>query len=161
MDTRTYRRCVRIVIVKGKQVLLGKKYIDNKFIGYEFPGGGIEDKDSEVETVIKEALEEVGILVKNPVNLHLRYRYDIDYSKPERAKLFKGGEDIWYMAEFAKKDDTLHGIENDKLPYTWESVDSAIEKIKRGPQSRFNAARIEALKSVEIYISKRPSLESW
>lgn len=161
MDTRTYRPCVRIVIVKGKQVLLGKKYINNKFIGYEFPGGGIEDKDSEVETVIKEALEEVGILVRNPICLHLRYRYDVEYSKPERAKLFKGGEDIWYMAEFAKKDSTLHGIENDKLPYTWESVDSAIEKIERGPKSRYSAPRIEALKLVENYISKRPSLESW
>lgn len=161
MDTRTYRRCVRIVIVKGKQVLLGKKYIDNKFIGYEFPGGGIEPKDSETETVVKEALEEVGILVRNPVNLHLRYCYDIDYTNPERAKLHKGGEDVWYMADFAKRDEALHGIENDKLPYTWETIDKAIDKIRKGPQSRFNAARIEALKAVDEKISKRVSLESW
>lgn len=161
MDTRTYRRCVRIVITKGKLVLLGKKYIDGKFIGYEFPGGGVESSDSEAETVVKEALEEVGILVKNVSSLRLRYQYDIDYAKPERAKLYKGGEDVWYMADFAKKDDSLHDTEGDMLTYTWETIDKARQKLLAGPQSKFNPARLEALTKVNDLISTRPGLESW
>lgn len=45
-DKRWYRKCVRVAITKGDKVLLGKKIINNKFVGYEFPGGGVEGNDS-------------------------------------------------------------------------------------------------------------------
>ena len=160
-DKRGYRKCVRVVIVKGKEILLGKKYIEGKFIGYEFPGGGIDDGDDILSTVIKECLEEVGIQVKNPKALGIERQYDIDYPNPERAKLFRGGMDIWMTADYVRKDDAKHDSEGDALPYTWETIAKAREKIQKGPANRFNPARLEALDAIEELIKTRKNLQSW
>ena len=144
-DKRWYRKCVRVAITKGDKVLLGKKIIDGKFVGYEFPGGGVEEGDSLEETVKKECLEEVGISVTNIKHLGISFKYEVNYPNPERAKLYKGGEDTWFSCEFVKFNKELHGIEGDSLPYTWETVPNAINLIKKGPESEYNRPRLEAL----------------
>lgn len=160
-DKRGYRKCVRVVIVKGKEILLGKKYITGRFVGYEFPGGGVDYGDDVNSTVTKECLEEVGIQVKNPKPLGIERQYDIDYQNPERAKLFRGGIDIWMIANFVRKNEAKHDSEDDALPYTWETIGKAREKIKNSPANRFNQARLEALDAVEIFLKTRKNLQSW
>lgn len=148
MDKRTYRKCVRIIICDDDEIVLGKKYIHGKFSCYEFPGGGIEDGDDFQQTVIKEALEEVGIRVDDVQSLGLEFKYEIDYPNPERAKLYRGGVDIWYMAKFVSYDKSLLNSEGDALPYTWETIPNAVRKIKEGPKSTYNDARVAALNKV-------------
>lgn len=156
-DKRGYRKCVRIVIVgHNNNILLGKKIINGTFIGYEFPGGGVEEEESIEEAIVKECLEEVGIKVKNIQSLGLSFKYDVEYPKPERAKLYRGGEDFWYVCEFDHSDKSLYNRDGDVLPFDWFSIDTAIRKIKDSPSSKYNPIRIEALEKVkEVKFKKR------
>ena len=162
VDKRTYRQCVRIVICKDDKVLLGKKIIHGKFVCYEFPGGGVEEDHDLVQTVIKEALEEVGIRVKNIQSLGLQVCIEMELKKNNRAELFKGSEDNWYTAEYVSKDMSLHGDDKDSFPYSWETVDSAIEKISSEKSSPHTESKLEALKRVKKHLqSKSAGIEAW
>ncbi len=149
MDKRTYRQCVRVIIIKDKKILLGQKFINGKFICYEFPGGGVEDNDSLEDTVIKECLEEVGILVHSVKSLNIKYKYELDYPNPERAKLYRGGEDNWFICVFGKQNKSLYNADNDKLPHTWVTIDEAINLIDNGPENSFNPTRLEVLNKLK------------
>ena len=153
MDNRTLRPCVRVIIIKKDKVLLGKKFIKGKFVCYEFPGGGVEEGDSFEFTVVNECLEEVGVSVVNPVRLDLSFSYEVKYPDPKRAALYKGGIDHWYYATYVMEDKRLFNVEGDALPYEWVSVKEAIRKIINGPESLYNAARIEALNKVATLLN--------
>lgn len=149
-DTRPYRSCVRIIIRKGNLVLLGERfYNDNTLMYYEFPGGGIEEGDSIEDTVKKESMEEVGVVVDNVKSLDLHFIYDIGYTNPTRAKKYRGGEDVWYVADYVRDDHSVHGKEGDALPHIWVDVSKAIGMIKKGPASKYNEARLAALTKVK------------
>lgn len=159
MDKRGYRQCVRTVIIKGDLILLGRKmHSDGSFMCYEFPGGGIEDGDTKEETVLKECLEEVGILVTDITDLHISKQYEIDYPNPARAKLYRGGQDNWFTARFVRSDKSQYNNDNDTMKFTWESIDNAIAMIKHGPQDPYNSARIEVLQSIK---QRRSSKNIW
>ena len=136
---------MRIIIVKDNQILLGKKFISGKFVYYEFPGGGVEEGDTFEDTVVKECLEEVGILVNNVRSLGVQNQYEVDYPKPERAKLYRGGQDNYFTCDYVKQDKRLYNADNDTLPYIWVTINKAIKLINEGPESRFNPARLEAI----------------
>ena len=149
-DSRVYRDCVRIIIRKGNLVLLGERlYSDNTLMYYEFPGGGIEEGDSVEDTVKKEAMEEVGVVVDNVRSLDLHFVYDISYTNPVRAKKYRGGEDVWYVADYVKHDHSVHGKEGDALPHVWVDINKAIDLIRKGPASKYNEARLAALEKVK------------
>ena len=147
-DKRGYRQCVRIVIRKENMILLGKKIINGEFVCYEFPGGGIEDNNTIEQTVIKECLEEVGILVHNVRSLDINMSYEIDYPNQERAKLYRGGIDKWQVCEYVKIDISSYNSEGDKLPFEWVTINEAKRLIKSGPSSIYNSTRLEALDKV-------------
>lgn len=149
-EERSYRKCVRIIIRKDRLVLLGERhYHDGTLMFYEFPGGGIEIGDSLEDTVKKESLEEVGIVVRGVKSLGLHFKYDITYTNPSRSKKYRGGEDVWYVADYVTQDHSVHGKEGDALPYRWVDVDLAIDLIRKGPMSKYNEARIAALSKVK------------
>lgn len=158
-DKRGYRQCVRVIITKGDKVLLGKKFINDEFIGYEFPGGGVEEGDSLEETVKKECLEEVGIKVTNVTPLGVQFKYDVDYPNPERAKLYRGGEDTFFAAEFVSFDKKIHDSEGDALPYTWETIPNAIKLISKYKESIYTPVRIEALNKIKELTLAEESLK--
>ena len=161
-DKRTYRNTVRVIIIKDDKILLGKKVLDNRPAVYAFPGGGVEKHDSMEETVIKECLEEVGVLVKNVRSLNLVHRYNVpdDFFFGERAKLFKGLDNNWYIAEFFQYDKTHHGVEGDDMPFTWVTLDQAEKLIIDGPKSEFNPGRLEAIEKVKQLFAKKVKSDS-
>ena len=146
---KPYRPCVRILIVKGDKILLGDKIIDGKFVGYEFPGGGVEKDDDHEETVKKECLEEVGIEVDHVRPIGLVFAFGPNFLNKERQKIFKGGIDTWYMCEYVRKDHELLNIEGDKLPYQWVYPEEAIKMINKTPKSDYNPARLTVLSMVK------------
>ncbi len=174
MDSRGYRPCVRIIIHKFDKVLLGeRRYHDGALMYYEFPGGGIEQNDTIEDTVKKEALEEVGVVVENVRSLGLHFVYDISYTNPSRAKKYRGGEDVWYMADYVGTDHSVHGKEGDALPHRWVTFSEAIELIKNGPGSKYNLGRLTALRKAEEIVAtltpklfetnlhKKPKISNW
>ena len=55
------REAVRAIIVKNNKIALVKSLKENH---YKFPGGGIEDGESHIDTLIRETKEETGLLIK-------------------------------------------------------------------------------------------------
>lgn len=161
-DTRTYRKCLRVIITNSGNILLGKRFTDGKFSNYVFPGGGFDRGDDLITTAIKECLEEVGILVKNIKAIGLEVSRDFEHSKPERAKLYKGSTDIWVTAEYVRKDDSKHNSEGDAMPYTWETIEKAREKITSGGEDNaFKQDKLTALDKLEAMIEDKNKLENW
>ena len=94
-------------------------------------------------------MEEVGVVVDNVRSLDLHFVYDISYTNPVRAKKYRGGEDVWYVADYIKDDHSVHGKEGDALPHVWVDVSKAIGMIRKGPASKYNEARLAALEKVK------------
>ncbi len=80
---KTYRKCtiphegverimaVKAVIRKNGRVLLVQRAKDDTMGGYyEFPGGGVEEGESMVDTLRRELYEEVGFEEVSNVNYH-------------------------------------------------------------------------------------------
>lgn len=160
-DNRTYRKCVRVIIVNSDTILLCRKYIDGKFSSYIFPGGGFDNGDDLTNTAIKECLEEVGILIKNVKPLGLEITHEFEFDKPERAKLYKGSTDIWVTAEYVRKDDAKHDSEGDAVPYSWETMKTAREKINSVSDKEYIPDKLEALDKLEESIKDKKKLNAW
>ena len=56
------REAVRAIIIKDGKVALVKSLKENH---YKFPGGGIEDGESHIDTLIRETKEETGLIIKS------------------------------------------------------------------------------------------------
>jgi 8-oxo-dGTP pyrophosphatase MutT (NUDIX family) len=57
-ETKYFRRAVRAIIIKDSKIALIKSI---KYGEYKFPGGGIEDGESEFDALIRETNEETGL----------------------------------------------------------------------------------------------------
>lgn len=168
-DNRGYRRCVRVIVIRGNKILVSKRIRDNEFKNYTFPGGGIEEGDTIQESAVKECLEEVGILVDNVRELGLKHRYDMEFDKPERAKLYRGTEDIWCIADYVKVDKKLFGSENDAMSSTWETPKSAMD-LFLSKRNQYTQSSIDAIfktahdhMSVKLVLKEKPKtrLSDW
>lgn len=113
----------------------------------------MEEGDSFEDTVVKECLEEVGISVGSVVRLDHSFSYEVKYPDPKRTALYKGGIGHWYSATYVKEDKHLLNVEGDGLPHEWVSIKEAIRMIISGPESLYNAARIEALNKVATLLN--------
>lgn len=160
-DTRGYRKCVRTLIYHSGKILIGDKIIDGKYVGPEFPGGGIEEGDGIEVTVIKECLEEVGIAVTDVVNLGVGIRYDFEYKDPERRKMYRGGEDVFCAARFIKVDRKLHDSEGDGLPFKWYSYADALSLLKNTPDNEYRQPRVDALETLLKKLNKTNGVYHW
>lgn len=58
---RIKREAVRAVIVKDGAIALVKSLKENY---YKFPGGGIEENESHIDTLIRETKEETGLIIR-------------------------------------------------------------------------------------------------
>lgn len=158
---KTFRHCVRVIILKENKVLLCKRYDKNKLQNYEFPGGGIEKKDSFEESVIKECLEEVGIKVKNIKELNLSIVHDIQDLMYIDKEKYAGNINDWVVCEFEKIDKSVYNIERDALPADWVTIDEAIGLIENGPYSVFNKDCLEALCLTKRLLNQNMLLNKW
>lgn len=148
------RPSVRAVIVKGNRICLCKKLDkEGKNSYYVFPGGGIEEGQSQSKAVEVECLEEVGIVVTNVLYLGLTDEQRDNVVQGERAKQFGGIKNYYFMATYSREDKSLYNSQGDALEYEWLTIPEAIKKITKGPESVFSKSRIAALKLVEEYLS--------
>ena len=58
-----------VILLKGNQILLGMKKTGFGKGNYIGPGGKIEQNESSVEGLIREVNEEVGLKIKNPMQI--------------------------------------------------------------------------------------------
>jgi len=150
-NKKPLRKCVRIIIRKNNKIVLGKRIKNDtgELICYDFIGGGVDDASSMEEAVRKECLEEVGMAVTNIQKLSVVDSQYFVLPNPERAKIYGGGEDHYFVADFQNNNKSIYNSEGDAMLFEWVTIDQAINKIKNGPESDYNPARLKALNEVK------------
>ena len=162
MDERTYRPCVRVIVTKGDLILVCKRQRPGKPAFYTFPGGGVESNQSKEDTVVTECLEEVGVLVREVQDLGVSHQYEANFTKGDRAKYFKGNEDFWFTAKYARVDTKMLGADNDEMTYSWEKIEAARRMVCSLGDPKFNPITIKALSQVQtLVITPGSRLATW
>ena len=113
------------VIRRGDDVLLIPGYDDVKRVGFFIPpGGGVEFGEHSSDTVVREVMEELGVVVVEP---HLLGIFENIFEYRGRAE----HEIIFaYGARFADADllerDGFEGVESDHRPFVaeWVSIET-------------------------------------
>lgn len=155
------RPVARVIIVKNGKICLGKVIDEHgKLVCYNFPGGGIDNGDSAEETCRKEALEEVGIVVKNIRPTGMEHAAEHPMGK-KREHLYRGTNNMYYAGDYDGEDKTRLNSEGDQMPFSWETPDNAIKMIEAGPESVFNVVRIDAIKAFKKMGSKKLVKQTW
>lgn len=125
---RSYRESVRVLVIKDDEVLLGTTHRKGG-LTRTLPGGGVEKGDSREYTVIKECLEEVGVVVEDPTFLNVEYRFEYEHHLNRNNEEYKGGHDYWYMCRYVGMCDTLLGLDNDSFSFEWVKLGSLVDAI--------------------------------
>ena len=129
-------------------------YSSNKPI-LEFVGGGVEPGDSLIQTVKKEALEEVGVAVTNIKKVRIKTFEsnweNSDHVSAKKKAMFKGTETTFFTADYKEKDMSLYGSAGDEVDYIFVSVNEAVNKIKQ-QITRFNKEDPQRVPLFEYYL---------
>jgi 8-oxo-dGTP pyrophosphatase MutT (NUDIX family) len=147
VDKRGYRKSVRVIVTKGDKIALGTRKMSNgKESFHLFPGGGVDEGESAEQAAIKEVLEEVGMLVKDPMEIGVRELIEYEYPDPERRKLYRGAENVWVTASFVRMDSSLHGSEGDSFKFEWVTPHKAIELLESDPAGAMSEPKARAVR---------------
>ena len=116
------REAVRAIIVKDGKVALVKSLKENH---YKFPGGGIEDGESHIDTLIRETKEETGIIIKPSTIKECGFIHEI------RKSIFNDDafeqKSYYYFAEVEAEVSLQKLSEREKdLQYVLEWVDPVV-----------------------------------
>lgn len=105
-STLTYRKSTFAVVVdKNKKILLVQKknYQDNE---WQFPGGGVEDGETEEQTILRELKEELGtdkFVVLKKSRKDLQYDWPdvvIEKKLREKGKTYLGQKVVQFWVKF-------------------------------------------------------------
>lgn len=122
---------------KRKYLILKRKL---HWRGYEFPKGGIEDDESELDAVKREVLEETGLEIKKIVNHNKRGKYEYSRSLPDRKDI-SGQAYTLYSVEVGEGEVLIDKHEHSG--YQWLSYLDALKILSKPNQK-------ECLKLVEF-----------
>jgi len=129
-----YRKAVRAIIIKDGKIALIKS---TKFGEYKFPGGGMEDGESDYDTLIRETKEETGLSVI-PESIMV---YGL---AKEKRRSVLNPDDLFEMDSYYYTCNVLDTIEETNLDsyehhYGYElqfvSIDQAIDANKNAAQT--------------------------
>ena len=115
-------RVVGAAIIDSGKVLVAQRPVSDKAyksLKWEFPGGKVEDGETEVETAIREVKEETNI----DVEVDEEYRYSTKYSPKE--DVIK--EVIYFLARNIS--DNRQAQLEEVSEVKWFSMEDAIDKI--------------------------------
>ena len=107
IDIDGYRPNVGIIIINDeKKVLLAKRLNEN---AWQFPQGGINDKESTEDAMYRELKEEVGlshdhILVIEKTKGWLRYDVPKNWIRNNSQQKYRGQKQVWFLLKFVGED---------------------------------------------------------
>lgn len=147
-----YRPNVGIVVFnKDKQVLLCRRRKSSSATAWQFPQGGIEDKEDVLVAGLRELKEETSVIsVRFVAKLkkHLRYNFPRDLiirNKDKGYPDYVGQEQRWLLFYFYGNDEEINvnTPEQEFSQYKWSTLQCAVENVwivKRGVYKKVRAA---------------------
>lgn len=158
MNDKSYRKNVGLIVLNKKNQLLICKRKDKS--AWQFPQGGIDAGESDINALFRELFEEVGIN-KNQVDIISKsnhwYYYDIPMGykhRPKSLKNFKGQKQKWYLLK--AKSDIKINLSNQQpqefIDYKWASYWFALTKVVEFKKEVYRNVLTEFLpKYIQIY----------
>ncbi|MEM4605734.1 MAG: NUDIX domain-containing protein [Candidatus Pacearchaeota archaeon] len=123
-----YRKSVFVVVYRkeGEKILYLILKRKKHWVGWEFPKGGVEEKENLFEAVEREVFEECG---QKPINIE-RYNFSgkYNYGKKFRDRPgFIGQSFVLFSAEV--KDEKVVFDKREHSSYIWLTFEEALEKL--------------------------------
>lgn len=122
-----HRRAARGVLINDSRILLVYSEVNGD---YKFPGGGIDEKESNEDAVKREVLEECGVKVTSVISLLGRIT-EYDRSKDNGLDYFKM-DSYYYLCEAESLEFLPLNLDKyeEELKFTpvWVELNKAIEK---------------------------------
>jgi len=137
IDSRGYRSNVGIVICNRSGQLLWAKRIGQS--AWQFPQGGIKQRESVEEALYRELDEEVGLTKGDVRILHqtddwLHYRLPDNYIRHNKDPLCIGQKQKWFLLSLESEDSKIELSKTDKPEFDdwrwvnyWYPVEQVIE----------------------------------
>jgi 8-oxo-dGTP pyrophosphatase MutT (NUDIX family) len=129
----SYRRAVFVVVYRiefGKifYLLLKRK---KHWHGWEFPKGGIEEGEKEIDAVLRECFEETGLRVSKIKNHHVHGKYKYPRGFPDRKGII-GQTYSLYSAEV--NDEKVFFDKDEHEGYVWLEYKKALKRLSKQNQ---------------------------
>jgi putative (di)nucleoside polyphosphate hydrolase len=154
IDIDGYRPNVGIIIINDEQkVLLAKRLNEN---AWQFPQGGINNKEFAEDAMYRELKEEVGlnrnhILVIEKTKGWLRYDVPKNWIRNNSQQRYKGQKQVWFLLKFVGEDTDIF-LRNTTKPefddWKWVSYWTPLEKVVDFKKDVYK----KALSELEEYI---------
>ena len=132
IDENGYRLNVGIILTNYNQrVFFGKRI--NKNI-WQFPQGGLKNKESHVNGMFRELKEEIGLDRDDVIIIGKTTKwlcYEIPKSYIKGASNYKGQKQIWFLLKFLREDSVINLNTTTKPEFDqweWIKYEDAIKK---------------------------------
>ena len=162
LDKQDYGRCThtfvrnaaRSIIIREKKLAMIHSL---KYNYYKFPGGGIEGEESPVSAMIRETLEEAGLVVKPETIREYGYVHRIEKSENDSSQCYVQ-YNFYYLCEAEPEPvsqclDSYEAAERDTLEFVSPAV--AIQKNRSVAESPYSPVMLEReARVIELLIAE-------
>lgn len=133
LNIKPYRQRVEVVIWKRSKVLVTINPMADGGVWYGLPGGGIDDNEKPEVAVVRETLQEVGVVMKELTHTGIlgqteKYKSS---ANPDREEKYRGSQTHLFAADYAGRDTSIMGVEGDAVDTVWMSARIAHELFKK------------------------------
>lgn len=125
-----YRNNISCVVFKNKKFLLVQLLGWSKNL-WKFPQGGIEENESEEETIKRELFEELSIEKYKIVGLSsCKHRYDWDENSLKKVNYkWRGQKQKFYVIEYLGEDKKIQVNQKEVRDYKWVGKKECLKSI--------------------------------
>ena len=153
-----WRKRAEIYILHNNNLVVGKA--NEGFVGYNIPGGGVDEGEKPIDAAKRESLEEIGVKVKNLKSIKTlkRIEYSIPTDVPQQQinhfknliKKYKGAEFYTFIGEYNGHVKQFRVSEMDTYKTIEITISEAINFYSKPINFNDNYAKKKATYVVEI-----------
>jgi 8-oxo-dGTP pyrophosphatase MutT (NUDIX family) len=152
-DPSTIRERVEVIIRKDNMIALIRSHDERNAPHWRgLPGGGV-DGDTHENACTNEALEEIGIRIKDIKYTGVSYLEEAVSAKGNRRSIYSRSRTTWYYADFNYMDISRLGADNDIRRFDWVTLEEARKLLEYSNHARKDA-QLLAIYGMEVAIER-------